>query len=569
VVTVHDQVVSWAWVAGAKDYTVNVNGQNAATVTENTYDLSEYNDGTYTVRVAANPTDTVNYATSSWSNTGNVVVKTPEPVKLVAPTLSVNGTTTSWSAVDGTQDYTVNINGIDIERTANRTWNFSEYVDGTYTIRVAANPADTKTHLPSDWSNSGSVTIKAPDPVKLAAPTLYVNGTTTTWNYIPGAQDYTVNVNNQDVARVAENTYSLSDYADGTYNVRVAANPTDTKNYLQSNWSNAQSVTIKTQEPNPDKYDTPFALRDALLSFAQEITGCQLTAQEQQSYGQRLEQIYIAAWSRDSYSKNFPFNSNHLKQVFEHVDFRLWYGQGSYSDSRTWAQIETRQTAEQMVGTIIHEVGHCLGLGEALTQMATAEYRGVSSAGRAVHVNPLYVNLLKTKVGETAFWNKVYEGSNAKYGEMWDANMTVLDTDNVRRPLLTHDQFERVKHLDLMRLEQGINAQYKKSVEDFAKFSGIPFDGDYYYEFLTIFASNFEAAMNGNRNAITQVRQFSDAVERFNAQYKILEINNFYSRTVNEHSRIFDFFKTPVQQKLGTSTINGGVANMHTAGQSK
>ena len=50
--------------------------------------------------------------------------------------------------------------------------------------------------------------------------------------------------------------------------------------------------------------------------------------------------------------------------------------------------------------------------------------------------NTLYDSLLLERVGDTAFWARVFEQSNERYGEMWNEHLTTTDAHGVKSPLV-------------------------------------------------------------------------------------------------------------------------------------
>ena len=160
-------------------------------------------------------------------------------------------------------------------------------------------------------------------------------------------------------------------------------------------------------------------------------------------------------------------------------------------------------------------------------------------------------NLLCKKVGDTVFWAKVFEGSNAKYGEMWDENMTVTDSDGVRRPLVSFEVFSRAKVLGGMGEGLYSTNNGKSTVSDFENFAGIQNLSHQVQRISSIFGN----ALNGDETAIAEVREFFKQVEQFNAiNNGVLEPKGHMGATIFEDARIFDYFKTDTkgQSKLST-----------------
>ena len=239
----------------------------------------------------------------------------------------------------------------------------------------------------------------------------------------------------------------------------------------------------------------------------------------------------------------------------------------------------------------MHEVGHCLGLGESLAVFFDKIFNGTNLptlqdvllnpdsvrthpffGDVSLGYSPVLDSFLREKVGDTAFWSKVYEGSNQNYGEMWEANLTVLDDDNIRRPLVSYDLLLMAKNL------LGVNVNVNpKVIIDFVNFAGINTENNWNpnYGIATnahvaaririgeiIFL--FGRALGGDKEAEREVKEFFGYVEQFNDIY-----NGVLKTTLNSHypypdgfyplinyARIFDYFKVNTQGKTTGANVD-------------
>jgi len=84
--------------------------------------------------------------------------------------------------------------------------------------------------------------------------------------------------------------------------------------------------------------------------------------------------------------------------------------------------------------TIMHEIGHKLGLGESLTELFAEEIAGTQEPRTDAGFNWVYNcdferQLLK-KVGSQKFWRAAFT-SNKEFGKLWDENIKVISYDEL------------------------------------------------------------------------------------------------------------------------------------------
>ena len=221
VVTLNGNKATWTAVNGAVKYLVNVNGSTTET---NALDYSVSDDAKIKVKALG---DGEKYSDSDWSN---VVVYTA-PRTLSAPVVTLNGNVASWTAVASAVGYTIEVNEIEYDNGTALTYS----ADETYTLRVKA-LGDGVHYLDSVWSDSVTYTHTEPDPSKLSAPVVTLDGNKATWNEVENAISYSLEINGE-----VFDELPLLDWDDtDDYTLRVKALG-DGERYLDSDWSNEVS----------------------------------------------------------------------------------------------------------------------------------------------------------------------------------------------------------------------------------------------------------------------------------------------------------------------------------------
>jgi len=272
-----------------------------------------------------------------------------------------------------------------------------------------------------------------------------------------------------------------------------------------------------------------------------------------------LEKIYVEAFAKDSYAKHLPFDSNILRKVFQDVDFRFAWGGGANSDTRTYAQIDPQVIRSLFTQNILHELGHCLGLGESLTELMVRKHLGYDLSiwenSANMTYGAFYENLLLEKVGDNTFWNKVYEGSNEKYGEMWDENMPI-----------THRVWLLARELSAMVAGRNLGDPNRTQIaNDFEIFAGIDLGNGW---ILPERARLLQGAMNGNREDEAEVKHFFGLIEEYDRiNPGKLKDNTYNYNALFPHARIFDYFKVDSKNQGKVGTLNIGAAQTNGVGK--
>ena len=160
VISLSENVISWSAVENANYYEVYEATTRVARVTETTYTIEQYDEGSYIYTVKAFSVS----ASYTASNASNAVTYTVEAVVqqqiLDAPVISLNESTLSWSAVEHADGYNVYEDGELIATTAQTSYKINQYMPATYTYTVRATSTDSQ-YVISPVSNAVIRTVTA------------------------------------------------------------------------------------------------------------------------------------------------------------------------------------------------------------------------------------------------------------------------------------------------------------------------------------------------------------------------------------------------------------------------
>jgi len=166
-----------------------------------------------------------------------------------------------------------------------------------------------------------------------------------------------------------------------------------------------------------------------------------------------FRQTLHQGFHQDSYLHAKPFNATFIGEILQNVYFCFatmpgnHQGTGFYrsapnrSFSRIWANTDRKYLC--FAHTIIHEMGHALGLGETLADLKAESFIGHTSSSRKssnLAYNSTFDRMLLSAVGRNRFWAAAYH-SNAAYGELWDG---------VFGDIITHNELEIVRGVVLV-----------------------------------------------------------------------------------------------------------------------
>jgi hypothetical protein len=175
------KTLTWAAVANASGYTVDIDGTEYQAST-NSHSLSALTTvKTYTIKVKAKGNGTT-YTDSEWSGNVQYTVQgtSPgDPEQLGTPSgLQANSTTKTltWNAVANASEYTVDIDGTEYQASTNSHSLSGLTTPGTYTIKVKAKGNGT-TYTDSEWSSAISYTVISTGPTSGLEFTLINDGT--------------------------------------------------------------------------------------------------------------------------------------------------------------------------------------------------------------------------------------------------------------------------------------------------------------------------------------------------------------------------------------------------------
>lgn len=274
--------VSWDAVENADYYELSVNTSPVTTVRTQKASASissdKLADGTsYTFTITAYSNDDAHEASkaSQVSYTyaaDRIKLSTPGNIK---GSLDSTGTklTLTWNAVANADSYEVKVSGINYDSTVTTnsvTVDLSKAASGSYTVTVAAIPAQSQTRYSRSDDASGTISYTAPTPTPTATPTPTptptpsLSGTnirtsvdggtgalTISWGSVPNAASYTVTLTKSSGTTISKNagsdtsiTFTGSDgLTDDTYTITVTASA--------SGYTNSVSTMTNYAYTNP------------------------------------------------------------------------------------------------------------------------------------------------------------------------------------------------------------------------------------------------------------------------------------------------------------------------------
>jgi len=166
-----------------------------------------------------------------------------------------------------------------------------------------------------------------------------------------------------------------------------------------------------------------------------------------------FRQTLSQGFHRDSFLQAKPFNATFIDEILQNVyfcfegmndnqQFAGFYRSSQNSkSSHIWANADRRNLC--FAFTIIHEMGHALGLGETLADLKAELFMSQARSSRQNYnlvYNSTFDRMLLSAVGTNRFWTAAYH-SNAAYGELWDAEFG---------DIITHRELEVVRGVVLV-----------------------------------------------------------------------------------------------------------------------
>ncbi len=250
--------VTWDAVVGATGYNVYCKAPSdqdftkltASPITETSFALTDLAANTeYTVKVEAVNANNNNETVSSTDTF--TTARLTKPANVNTSDISMTGATVTWDAVLGATGYKLYYkvataaDYTEVTDITTNSYTLSGFNSDTeysvYVVAVAAN--DTSAN--SDVKNFTTAKIETPTNVKVTEIT--VSSAKVTWDAVPGATGYSVQINGADPVNITgETSYTFTGLASGTaYSVQVtASNATDT-----SGKSDAATFTTKMVKP--------------------------------------------------------------------------------------------------------------------------------------------------------------------------------------------------------------------------------------------------------------------------------------------------------------------------------
>lgn len=224
-----ERTLSWDKVDGAIKYIVEINGEEHETDT-NSYKIEDGTYGTLEMRVKA-----IGKTQSEFSSK----ITETATWKLTAPTgLVQNGGQITWNEVPFALGYVVSVGGIQYS-TQTTSYNFN--ANSPVSVKVLAVGDEENGLMHSDYSSE--ITLSP----ALQTPVLSLNKTIISWQVIDGAGCYEVYLDGTLFDTVITTEYDFKWEFVGTKQVTVKAIATQGNGYLNSNVSQALSVTLNAE----------------------------------------------------------------------------------------------------------------------------------------------------------------------------------------------------------------------------------------------------------------------------------------------------------------------------------
>ncbi|URZ01538.1 fibronectin type III domain-containing protein [Clostridium felsineum] len=205
---------SWAAVAGAISYDIEVDGKVITGITSTSYVISDLTVGTnhtYRVRVITAA------GTGDWTDVySKVTLDVVSNVTSIATSTSI---TVNWDKVAGATGYDIEVDGKVITGITSNSYVITGLTPGTvYSYRVRA---DVSTGV-GDWS--GLVTQSTLSTVSNVTAAVTSTSMTVNWTAVVGATSYDVEVDGKVIAGITNTSYVITGLTPGTdhsYRVRV------------------------------------------------------------------------------------------------------------------------------------------------------------------------------------------------------------------------------------------------------------------------------------------------------------------------------------------------------------
>ncbi len=298
VVTLSNNVASWAAVDGAQGYVYKINGGTEQTANGTSVTLKHGES----IRVQA----VGDGATSLSSNWSTAVTYTASALNVPVVTLSNN--VASWTAVDGAVGYAYKIGATGTEKTTNGT---SVTLSHSQTLYVKA-VGNGETNLDSSWSNPVTYTASA-----LATPSVAMDGNAAKWDAVDGAQGYAYKINGGTENTTTDLSVTLT--SGQTITVKALGNSTTS---LDSAWSEAitfSANSLATPVVTLDGNEATWNEVENAIGYVCVINGVEQPQMTERSVvltnGQTLQVKAIGdgvVWTNSGLSERVTYRANML-----------------------------------------------------------------------------------------------------------------------------------------------------------------------------------------------------------------------------------------------------------------
>jgi len=184
---------------------------------------------------------------------------------------------------------------------------------------------------------------------------------------------------------------------------------------------------------------------------------------------ERLQQEFIRGFvdavSRDTFFETMPFNELYIQEILMH--YRICFRSGSWVNywNSEMAIYINQASSEDFAEVAIHEIGHALGLGEALTILWSKELmlQEVLRISGCWERDTNLDSLLLSKVNPVDFW-KVAFSCNQSYAELWDAHIAHIATfEDMQMARIIANIILDSNHTKQSALEFGILEQWEEN----------------------------------------------------------------------------------------------------------
>jgi hypothetical protein len=291
--------------------------------------------------------------------------------------------------------------------------------------------------------------------------------------------------------------------------------------------ASADTTKKATARITVDDSRTKGYLIQSLAEVCKDIVNKEIPESEWSAKGQLIQDAFVHGWQYDSYSVNIPFTTDEIRNGVSWISFEFPYDSAGQGGTR-WVKVGTLEYDNNPVAkaqTVLHEIGHAMGLSEQLTELLTWKFVGGDTyfdymqygTSPNFHYNPYFYNMLLEKVGDTQFCQTVFRTQYRNQGlaNLWDLNMTINRAGNIS-PLVTHYDFWAPTAISISTMRPGSVPAFDDALAQFLAFSGIISMKEEFAKLPKLF---HDALIDNNASAQHQVEDFFAMFRNFYAVY--------------------------------------------------